>query len=224
MIPLRDSIKAHRFCFVNYLLLVANIAVFIYQIRLAQAGQLDDFMARFAVVPSLVLADPSLYWHTLISSQFLHGGIMHIVGNMVYLYIFGDNVEDKLGHGGYLFFYILSGIGAAALQIYSSPASVVPMLGASGAIAGVLGAYFVIYPRATVHTLIPLGFFSRIVELPAFIFLGIWFLVQSYSGAATVAVARAAGQELSGGVAWWAHVGGFVVGIAGGLLKRMRFI
>lgn len=224
MIPLRDSIRARRFCFVNYLLLIANIAVFIYQIRLAQFGQLDGFISRFAVVPALVMGDPFHHWHTLVSSQFLHGGIMHIVGNMVYLYIFGDNVEDKLGHGGYLFFYVMSGIGAAALQIYSSPASVVPMLGASGAIAGVLGAYFVIYPRATVHTLIPLGFFSRIVELPAFLFLGIWFLIQSYSGAASVAVARAAGQELAGGVAWWAHVGGFVVGVLGGVLKRVRVI
>ncbi len=224
MIPLRDSIRTRRFCFVNYLLLVANIAAFVYQIKLGRSGLIEPFIAQYAVTPELILGDPSGHWYSLITSQFLHGGLMHIAGNMMYLWIFGDNVEDKLGHGGYLLFYLLSGAGAAALQIYLHPTSAIPMLGASGAIAGVLGAYFILYPKATVQTLLPLGFFSRIVEVPAFLFLGIWFLMQAYSGAATMAMARSVGQDVGGGVAWWAHIGGFVVGILGGTLKRFRII
>ncbi len=223
MIPLRDSVRSKRVPIVNYLLIAVNLAVFAYQLRIASVGTLDNFISQCAVTPTLLLREPFNYYHTLIASQFLHGGVMHILGNMAYLYIFGDNIEDKLGHGGYLIFYLFSGICASFFQIYLNPASTIPMLGASGAIAGVLGAYFVLYPKATVETLIPLGFFTRVVEIPAFFFLGFWFLMQAYSGTAATAVAKSVGQNV-GGVAWWAHVGGFSVGVIGGILSRFRVI
>jgi len=138
--------------------------------------------------------------------MFLHGGWVHLIGNMLYLYIFGDNIEDRLGHLGYLVFYLLSGIGAAMTQIFFDPASTVPLIGASGAIAGVLGAYFLLYPRARVLTLIPLVVFFPLVELPAFIFLGFWIVLQFLQAALSTST------DAAGGVAWWAHAGGFVVG------------
>jgi hypothetical protein len=140
--------------------------------------------------------------------MFLHGGWMHVLGNMLYLYIFGDNVEDTLGHGRYLLFYIACGVASFAVQIGFQPASAVPNIGASGAIAGVLGAYFLLFPRARVVTLLPLFVFFTVVEIPAVVFLGLWFLLQFLSG--TVSLGREAG---TGGVAWWAHVGGFVAGV-----------
>lgn len=223
MIPLRDNLKSRRFSLVNYLLIAVNIAAFIYQLKLGSQNTLEPFIHQYAVIPSLLLLDPFTHAVSLITSQFLHGGFMHITGNMVYLYIFGDNVEDKLGHFGYLLFYLLCGVGASALQIYFHPASTIPMLGASGAIAGVLGAYFIFHPSATVVTLLPLGFFSRIIEVPAFFFLGFWFLIQAFSGTASLQMAKAMGSDM-GGVAWWAHVGGFIVGIVGGILGRLRII
>ncbi len=141
--------------------------------------------------------------------MFLHGGWLHIIGNMLYLYIFGDNVEDILGHGRYLAFYFMSGAASFLVQILFNAHSMVPNIGASGAIAGVLGAYLVLFPRAKVVTLLPLFIFFTVVEIPAFFFLGIWFLLQFLSGAASVG----RGDAFSGGVAWWAHVGGFVAGI-----------
>lgn len=223
MIPLRDNLKSRRFSLVNYLLIAVNIAAFIYQLKLGSRGALEPFIQQYAVIPSLLMLDPLNHAISLITSQFLHGGFMHITGNMVYLYIFGDNVEDKLGHVGYLLFYLLAGVGASALQIYFHPASTIPMLGASGAIAGVLGAYFIFHPGATVVTLLPLGFFSRIIEVPAVLFLGFWFLIQAFSGTASLQMAKAMGSDM-GGVAWWAHVGGFIVGIVGGILGRLRII
>jgi membrane associated rhomboid family serine protease len=141
--------------------------------------------------------------------MFLHGGWLHILGNMLYLYIFGDNVEDFLGHARYLLFYLIVGMASFAAQISLNTHSMVPNVGASGAIAGVLGAYIVLYPRARVVTLLPLFIFFTVVEIPAFFFLGIWFLIQFVSGAVSIGE----GTALSGGVAWWAHVGGFVAGI-----------
>jgi membrane associated rhomboid family serine protease len=143
---------------------------------------------------------------TLVSSMFIHGGWMHLIGNMLYLYIFGDNVEDRLGHLGYLLFYVLAGAGAALTEVYFQRGSTVPLLGASGAIAGVLGAYFLLYPRSRILTVIPLFVFFPVVEISAFFFLGFWFLMQFVQGALS------AGIPADGGVAWWAHAGGFVVG------------
>ena len=147
--------------------------------------------------------------------MFMHGGWLHVIGNMLYLYIFGDNVEDTLGHGRYLLFYFLCGVASFLVQILFQSHSMVPNVGASGAIAGVLGAYILLFPRARVVTLLPIFIFFTVVEIPAYIFLGIWFLIQFFSGALTLG--RASAQ--SGGVAWWAHIGGFVVGML--LLKVM---
>ena len=166
-------------------------------------------MERYAVVPARFASGAFVSTRELftpVTAMFLHAGWMHMLGNMLYLYIFGDNVEDTLGHGGYLLFFLACGIASFAAQILLRPDSAVPNLGASGAIAGVLGAYFLLFPRARVLTLLP---FFLIVEIPAVVFLGLWFLLQFLSGAATLGRAAAT----SGGVAWWAHVGGFVAGM-----------
>ncbi len=152
---------------------------------------------------------------TPVFAMFLHGGWLHIIGNMLYLYIFGDNVEDTLGHGRYVFFYLLCGLASFVFQILAMPRSMVPNIGASGAIAGVLGAYILLFPRARVVTLVPILIIFTVVEIPAYIFLGIWFLLQFLSGAATIGRTSA----LQGGVAWWAHIGGFLFGML--LLKAM---
>ena len=175
-----------------------------------------DFVYAYAVIPfryiELFPRDP-LELLTPVFAMFLHGGWLHVLGNMLYLYIFGDNVEDMLGRGKFLLFYLACGVLSFAVQILFQSRSMVPNVGASGAIAGVLGAYFILFPRARVLTLIPLFVFFPLVEIPAFFFLGIWFLIQFLSGAASLGRSSA----LSGGVAWWAHIGGFVAGIV--LLK-----
>ncbi len=196
------------------LLIAANAAVWLYQVSLGDAAA--DFVYSYAVIPfrflELFPRDP-VELLTPVFAMFLHGGWLHILGNMLYLYIFGDNVEDMLGRGRFLLFYIACGVLSFAAQILFQSHSMVPNVGASGAIAGVLGAYFILFPRARVLTLIPLFLFFPLVEIPAFFFLGIWFLIQFLSGAASLGRSSA----LSGGVAWWAHVGGFVAGIV--LLK-----
>ena len=199
---------------VTFLLIAANAIVWLYQVSLGDAA--TDFVYSYAVIPfrflELFPRDP-VELLTPVFAMFLHGGWLHILGNMLYLYIFGDNVEDMLGPGRFLLFYIACGILSFATQILLQAHSMVPNVGASGAIAGVLGAYFILFPRARVLTLIPLFIFFPLVEIPAFFFLGIWFLIQFLSGAASLGRSSA----LSGGVAWWAHIGGFVAGIV--LLK-----
>lgn len=209
MFPIRDTIPSKRLPVVTYLLVAANIGLFFYEISLGE--NLPPFLERFAVVPARLLGGGALSVRELltpVTAMFLHGGWMHLLGNMLYLYIFGDNVEDTLGHGRYLLFYIACGAASFAVQIGFQPASAVPNLGASGAIAGVLGAYLLLFPRARVVTLLPLFIFFTTVEIPAVVFLGLWFLVQFLSG--TVSLGQA---DATGGVAWWAHVGGFVAGI-----------
>jgi membrane associated rhomboid family serine protease len=154
----------------------------------------------------------------LFTSMFLHGGWLHIGGNMLYLWIFGDNIEDRLGHFTFLLFYVACGLAAALAQIYINPTSKIPMVGASGAVAGVLGGYLVLFPHARVLALIPILFFFQIVEVPALVFLLFWFLMQFLSGAIAVTAALSEG----GGVAWWAHIGGFVSGIALAFLLPKR--
>jgi membrane associated rhomboid family serine protease len=155
---------------------------------------------------------------TLFTSMFLHGGILHVAGNMLYLWIFGDNVEDRLGHGRFLAFYLACGLAAAVAQAYISPDSTIPMVGASGAIAGVMGAYFVLYPHSRIVTLVPLFIFIQIIEVPAIFFLGIWFLMQFLSGIGSIAETA---DGARGGIAFWAHAAGFVAGLLGVLvLKR----
>jgi membrane associated rhomboid family serine protease len=211
MFPISDVIPSRTVPFVTVGLIVANALVFLYMLALPD-GMLERFVSTYAVVPA------SFSLPTLVTSQFLHAGWMHIIGNMLYLWIFGDNVEDRLGHVRYLLFYLGVGAVAAILQVLFNPFSAVPMLGASGAIAGVMGAYFVLYPQSRVLTAIFIVIFFDVVEIPAVFFLGIWFLMQLLSGVGSLGVSNAAG----GGTAFWAHVGGFVVGAAIGLVLRAR--
>ena len=220
MIPLRDTIPSQRVAWMTRLLLVMNLAAFILELR--QGSGLDAFLYRFGVVPAQWAISGSGDWLewprlflTLMTSQFLHGGLLHLASNMLYLWIFADNVEDRLGHVRFLSLYLGSGTAAALTQLLISPGSSVPMVGASGAIAGVLGAYLLLFPSARIVTLVPLGLFLDQVELPAFLFLGLWFLLQWVEGLTTI------GQVADvGGVAFWAHIGGFLSGMLGILLLR----
>ena len=211
MFPVSDVIPSRTTPFVTVGLIAVNALVFLYQVTLGPA-ELRAFMASYALIPAW-------FWPpALITSQFLHGGWMHIIWNMVYLWIFGDNVEDQLGHAAYLIFYLGAGAAAAILQVLFNPFSGIPMVGASGAIAGVMGAYFVLYPHSRVLTAVFVVFFFDLVEIPAVFFLGIWFLMQLLSGVGSLGVSNAA----TGGTAFWAHIGGFVVGVAAGLVLRAR--
>jgi len=229
MFPLKDDLASRTFPFVTVLLIFANALVFVYQASLQiGAASLDpraaeDFVLEFGLVPCRLTgacAAPSGPPHpvvTVFSSMFLHGGFLHIMGNMLYLWIFGNNVEDTLGHGRYLAFYLLSGILAALVQTAFHTDSRVPMIGASGAVAGVLGAYLLLFPHATILTLLILGFFIRLVHMPAVIVLGFWFVVQFANGL----IERSLG-DVAGGVAWFAHIGGFLAGMALLFLMRPR--
>lgn len=221
MIPLRDNIPSRKIPFVNYCLIVLNVLVFFYQYRLFSSNLFESFIFQYSVIPLQLLQDPVNNLHTLVTSQFLHGGAMHLIGNVLYLYIFGDNVEDRFGHIAYLIFYLFCGVCAASAQIYFNQKSAIPMIGASGAIAGILGSYFLLYPSARILTLVPLGFFSRIIEVPALLFLGFWFIMQTFSGTASLYVAKAAGEGPVG-VAWFAHAGGFLYGFLYTLLSGKR--
>ena len=214
MIPFRDNIPSRTFPIITISLIVINTLAFFFELSLGDA--IEPFIEQFGVIPLRTMAGAT-YGATLLAivvpyftSLFLHSGWMHLIGNMWYLWIFGDNVEDRLGHFSFLLFYILCGLGAGIAHTLANASSAIPSIGASGAIAGVLGAYFVSYPYARVQTLIPLFIFVQVIEIPAVIVLGFWFLLQFISGAATFATTNAAN---TGGVAWWAHVGGFLVGI-----------
>jgi membrane associated rhomboid family serine protease len=211
MIPLSDVIPSRTTPVITVGLILVNAVVFLYQLMLPERA-LQLFVAHYALVPAW-FSVPALF-----TSQFLHGGWLHILSNMLYLWIFGDNVEDRLGHVPFLIFYLGAGAVAAVLQTLFNPFSSVPMVGASGAIAGVMGAYFVLYPQSRVLTLIFLFLFIDIVEIPAIFFLGIWFVMQLLSGVGSLGVSNATG----GGVAFWAHVGGFVAGLLIGLVLRGR--
>jgi membrane associated rhomboid family serine protease len=210
MFPIKDSVPSRSFPFGNTLLIAANFAAFYYELRLDRRGLLEPLIRARALVPAAFWDDPGAHWQTVYTAMFLHGGWMHVIGNMWYLWIFGRSVEGRLGPVSYLAFYLLAGTLASLSQAYFFPESRLPMIGASGAIAGVLGAYFLLYPGASVLTLIPFGFFSRIVEIPALLFLVFWFLLQAFQGVGSLALAYRAGE--TGGVAWWAHAGGFVAG------------
>ncbi len=222
MIPIRDTIPSRTVAWVTRSLILANIAAFVWELKRGPA--LEAFIYRFGMVPAhWVLTSPNdlLDWPglflTLVTSQFLHGGLFHLGSNMLYLWIFGDNVEDRLGHSRFLSLYLGSGVLAAVTQLLMSPHSSLPMIGASGAIAGVLGAYLLLFPTAKIVTVIPMIFFFETVELPAFLFLGVWFLLQWFQGVTTI------GQVSDvGGVAFWAHIGGFVGGMIGLSVLRTR--
>ena len=211
MIPLRDVIPSRTTPYITVTIIILNVLAWLFELALP-ADVRTVFLQVYGVVPA------DFHATTLITSMFLHGGWMHVLGNMWYLWIFGDNVEDRLGHGRFIVFYLLCGIIAALGQIAIDPESTLPTIGASGAIAGVMGAYFVLYPRSRVLTLIPLFFFWEIIELPAIVLLGFWFVIQLFS-AGTIAVTASTG---GGGVAFAAHVAGFIVGMIGGLVFRKR--
>jgi membrane associated rhomboid family serine protease len=221
MIPLRDDVPSRTFPFVNYAIIGLNLLVFFGE--LGMGAGLERFFYRAAVVPVIFagrdhvfeirdlvasVLDHELRARVLLS-MFMHGGWAHLLGNMLYLWIFGDNVEDRCGHFKYLIFYLLCGYAATWAHIWAEPASRVPSIGASGAIAGVLGAYMTLYPRARVVALVPIFIFIEIMQLPAIFFLGFWFLQQFVLGLVDLSGPRGAG----GGVAWWAHIGGFLAGI-----------
>lgn len=216
MVPLHDNNPTRITPFVTYGLIGLNIFIFLYEISLS-APDLERFIQTYAVVPSELTTGfqgngslwPPLL--TLITSQFLHGGFLHLGGNMLFLWVFGNNIEDQLGHVKFLIFYLACGALAALAQWFFSMQSDIPSLGASGAIAGVLGAYILRFPKARILTLIPLGFFITTFRIPAMFFLGFWFIQQALYGVASLQVQSNIGME-GGGIAYWAHAGGFVVG------------
>lgn len=216
MLPVRDNIRSYSFPIITYAVIGLNTAVFLFEISMPP-DLLEKFLFTFGLVPArLHIFDPIQLlfspWAavTLFTHMFLHGGWVHFLSNMWILFIFGDNVEDRLGSGRFMFFYVFGGLAAGLTQALIDPASTVPAIGASGAIAAVLGAYFVLYPHAKVITLIPLFFIPWFIEISAFFFLGLWFVTQFFSGVA--ALSTASGVNM-GGVAWFAHIGGFLFGL-----------
>ncbi len=206
MIPIADESPKRYLPIINYILIIVNIAVYIFQ-PAAHFGQ-NIFFETYGVIPTRILnADHFLSYFPVFTSMFVHGGFMHLAGNLLYLWIFGDNIEYILGHFRYLMFYLVVGIGAALMQVLFFPDSSVPMIGASGAISGVLGAYLVKFPRNRVSILVFLVIIIRVIKVPAFMALGLWFLFQLYNGYFTDAVASG-----GGGIAWFAHIGGFLSG------------
>ncbi len=217
MLPIGDRNPTRTVPFVNYALLTANVLVFVVQYVLTLGGGEAWLTPGYGLVATRVIGDPTGEAFTILTSLFMHGGLLHLAGNMLFLYIFGDNVEDALGHGRYGLFYLLSGVGAAFAQIATDTSSTIPMVGASGAIAGVLGAYLVLYPSAPVTVLIPppLGFFlGFFMVLPAWAVTGLWFVYNLLSGLGSL------GDATTGGVAFFAHIGGFLTGLL--LVRPLR--
>lgn len=208
MIPLRDENPTRTVAFVTITVIVANVLVFLHEVSLPPR-HLDAFVAHYGLLPAEIVNLPSApAVRSVFTSMFLHGGWMHLIGNMLFLWIFGNNIEDSVGHVRFVFFYLLCGIGAAAAQVLVTPNSTIPMIGASGAISGVLGAYLLLFPRARVLVLLPIFIFYRLLYVPAWLMLIFWFALQLLSGAASL------GANVKGGVAFWAHIGGFVAGAA----------
>ncbi len=206
MFPLYDTQRSRHFPLMNWMLVILNGLAFFYETTLSEA-ELFRFIQTWGLVPATAAFSTPETWFNILTSMFLHGGWFHILSNLWILIIFGDNVEDKLGSAQYLIFYLLSGTAAAFLQIYFDPTSSTPIIGASGAIAGILGAYFILFPHSRIASFLPIFFIFTIVELPAGIFLGFWFIFQLFSGWLALQGADASG------IAWWAHIGGFVFGM-----------
>jgi len=214
MIPLRDDIRSATRPWVTYFFIASCSLIFVYQLfsQFADRATGNYIILNFGMIPRDIVAGRRLW--TLVTSMFLHGGFFHVIGNMLYLWIFGDNVEDALGRVPYVLMYLGAGLFGSLCHIFISPASAIPTIGASGAISGVMGAYFILYPRARVLTLVPIFFFIRFIQLPAYFLLGFWILLQILYGCTS--------SPAGGGVAYFAHIGGFVVGILVGLLFRQR--
>jgi membrane associated rhomboid family serine protease len=231
MIPLKDDVPSRAFPIVTVMLIALNVLAYFYQASLdfdaRGAGAAEAFIMEFGLVPCRLTGScplpgdfpsPTL---TIFTSMFMHGGLFHVGGNMLYLWIFGDNVEDTLGHGRFLIFYLAVGVAAALAQVMLNSTSRVPMVGASGAVSGVLGAYLLLFPYARVLTLLIIGFFVRFVYIPAMIVLGFWIVVQLLNGFITFS-AQSLGRGEGGGVAWFAHIGGFLAGMLLLFLFRPR--
>lgn len=220
MFPLKDSIKSSSFPFVNYLLISLNIFVYFYQLQLGSA--LSVLYLEYGLISQKFLAPIGLVgmverFIPLFSYMFLHGGFLHLFSNVYFLYIFGDNVEDQLGHVKYLMLYISFGVLSALTQVFMFTQSPYPLIGASGAVAGVMGMYMIFYPKAKVKTLVFIIIFITVLDIPAVVFLGIWFLIQfTYGSVSSIAA------EVGGGTAWWAHIGGFSVGIMAAVFQILR--
>jgi membrane associated rhomboid family serine protease len=204
MIPLRDVIPSRTFPALVITLIALNAFAFLFELTLSDR-QLAVFVHEYGLVPA------TFSFQAAFTSMFLHGGWMHFLGNMLFLWIFGDNVEDRLGHGRFVAFYLLCGTVASLAHVLSEPGSLIPTIGASGAVAGVMGAYFVLYPHSRILTLLPLFIFWPVVELPAVLFLGLWFMLQLFSGVGTMLMATQGAP--AGGIAFWAHVAGFLSGV-----------
>jgi len=220
MIPLKDDNPTRITPVITWGFIAVNVMVFLYQVSLGQEGQ--RFIYEYGAIPAVVFGYKTLPKSlaaippgvSLFTSMFLHGGWLHLIGNMWYLWIFGDNIEEAMGRVRYLAFYLICGLLASVSHVLSSPDSILPSIGASGAISGVLGAYVLLYPRARVLVLIPLGFFTRLMYIPAAFVLGFWFVLQLLSGSL-------GGAQDGGGVAFWAHIGGFIAGmLLVGIFKR----
>ena len=221
MFPLKDNIQARTFPIVNIGLIVINIVFFVYQ--MSYGHRADQLIFTFGFIPERFFAEQAEGWLNIsgflpvFSSMFLHANLIHLISNMWMLWIFGDNVEDCMGHGRYLLFFLLCGVASVAAQALANPQSAIPMIGASGAISGVLGAYFLTYPHARILTLLPIFILIYLIELPAYFFLGFWFIMQFVQGSL---YSLNSDQIVGGGVAWWAHVGGFAAGVV--LLQVFR--
>jgi len=204
MIPIRDHNPSTRLAWVTRLLMAANIAVHLAgMVLITTERELIDFYTTYAMVPARISNGEN--YLSLVTSTFVHGDLMHLAGNMLFLWIFGDNLEDEMGHGGFLLFYLVAGVGAGLAQWVTAPWSPVPTIGASGAIAGVMGAYLLMFPKSRVDVLIFLIVIVRVIPVPAWLMLGLWFALQLVNGVGA--------DPLTGGVAYWAHAGGFVIGI-----------
>jgi membrane associated rhomboid family serine protease len=204
MFPIRDTIRSRSFPLVNLALIAVNVLVFLFQSSLSQQGFMR-IIQQYGLVPAQISLQRPFELFTIFSSMFMHGGWFHLISNMWTLYIFGDNVEDRMGSARYLVFYLLAGIVAAVTHVFFTPDLQQPTVGASGAVAGVLGAYFLLFPHSRVVTFIPIFFLPWFVQIPAFIYLGIWFFSQLANGVML--------NQAMGGIAWWAHIGGFVTGL-----------
>ena len=209
MFPIRDNIHSRSFPIVNWLLIIINGVVFFLEWSLSP-DELTSFINAFALTPALVSLNNPMSILPFFTHMFLHGSWVHIISNLWILFIFGDNVEDRMGSLKYLLFYLMGGIAAALVQFFLTSDPTLPMVGASGAIAVVMGAYLLFFPRARVHTFIPIFIFPWFIQVPAVIFLGLWFVTQLFSGVLTLAPETA---SVGGGVAWWAHIGGFAFGL-----------
>lgn len=222
MIPLRDTTRSSSFPVVNTIFIISNVIVFLYEIQLGKG--LERFIFQYGLVPEFLFSAKGIgfteRFSPFFTSLFIHGGFLHLIGNMLFLYIFGDNVEDRMGHFRYLVFYLLCGFSAAAFQTLTNIHSEIPMIGASGAISGVLGAYLIFFPRSRILTLLPIFFFIQLVHIPAMVFIIVWFIFQFLSGMATLPA-----KPGIGGVAFWAHIGGFLSGlILARFFQRKRWI